>query len=232
MKKTCLLIFVALMSLSPALFAQQDARENNNDLDAEEVARRVQAFYKETQDFQAHFRQTYTDVAAGDSKVSQGQVFFKKPGKMRWDYLHPEDRTRRDKLYVSDGSAFYIYEYEFQQVFKQCLADSQLPTSLRFLMGEGELLEEFDVEFARGSTRDAPVLRLVPKQPTPQYKELRFTVHPQDFQVTKTVLYDPYGNTNAIEFRQMMVNRNLPDSGFEFRPPQGARLINPQKSCP
>jgi outer membrane lipoprotein carrier protein len=207
------------------------AQRAPGNMSAEEVARRIQDFYRQTSDFQAHFRQTYTDVAAGESKRSEGRVFFKKPGMMRWDYHQPGDANKRDKVLVSDGKVFWIYEFEFQQVFKQCLADSQLPTSLRFLMGQGELLEEFNVELTSRSTAQRPELKLTPKQPTGQYKELRFVLDPQTFQVTRTTIFDPYGNSNQIDFSRILVNRNLPDSGFAFTPPKGSRVLNPQESC-
>lgn len=197
----------------------------------QEIADKVQGFYRATTDFQAKFTQTYTDIAAGDKKVSFGRVYFKKPGKMRWDYYKGKDAKKRDKIYVSDGNAFWIYETEFQQVFKQCLNESQLPTSLRFLMGEGDLLKEFDAAFAKGSSEKNPKLRLTPKEATSRYKALEFEVDATTFQVLKTTIFDPYGNTNEILFEQALVNRKLPDSGFEFKVPKGAREINPQKVC-
>lgn len=200
-------------------------------LSAQEVAERIQNFYQKTVDFQSTFTQTYTDVAAGEAKTSTGTVYFKKPGKMRWDYNQAKDAKKRDKVLVSDGSTFWIYEFEFQQVFKQCLSESQLPTSLRFLMGEGDLLAEFNVELTARSTATRPELKLVPKEPTAQYRELRFVVDPDTFQVVRTTIFDPYGNTNQIDFTKTRVNRNLPDSGFEFKAPKGARVLNPQKTC-
>jgi outer membrane lipoprotein carrier protein len=98
-------------------------------------------------------------------------------------------------------------------------------------MGEGELLDEFDVELTDDSTAEAPILELTPKEPTSHYRMLRFELDPETFQVAKTTVYDPYGNTNEIDFRNMRVNRSLPDSGFEFEPPEGARLLNPEKQC-
>ena len=201
------------------------------DMSAEDVAERVQRFYKETEDFHGEFKQVYTDIAAGDTKVNHGKVYFKKPGKMRWDYYTSEALDERKKTLVSDGKKFWIYELEFQQVFKQCLDDSQLPTSLKFLMGQGDLLEDFDVSFADGSSAEAPELALVPKEPTPKYKKVHFQVDPETFQVDKTTVFDPYGNTNEIDFRDTKLNKNLPDSGFEFEPPEGARMLNPQKEC-
>ncbi|MEZ4460002.1 MAG: outer membrane lipoprotein carrier protein LolA [bacterium] len=196
-----------------------------------QMAQKIQDFYRATTDFQAKFTQTYTDVAAGDKKVSYGRVYFKKPGKMRWDYHKSKDSTKRDKIYVSDGNAFWIYETEFQQVFKQCLSESQLPTSLRFLSGEGELLKDFDVAFSKTSTAANPKLMLTPKEPTSRYKAIEFLVNKDTFQVLKTTIFDPYGNTNEIVFDAALVNRKLPDSGFEFKTPKGAREINGQKTC-
>jgi outer membrane lipoprotein carrier protein len=150
---------------------------------------------------------------------------------MRWDYYKSESLADRKKTLVSDGKVFWVYELEFQQVFKQCLAKSQLPTSLKFLMGQGNLLEDFDVSFADGSSKETPQLALVPKKPTPKYKKVHFQVDPETFQVDKTTVFDPYGNTNAIDFQKTKLNKNLPDSGFAFEPPEGARMLNPQKEC-
>lgn len=199
---------------------------------AKETAKKVQAFYKTTKDYQADFTQTYNDLAAGTAKASKGKVYFKKPGRMRWDYKKASDPKKMEKLYVSDGSKFWVYEYDFKQVFKQCLKESQLPTSLSFLMGQGDLLKEFKVTFASNSTDSAPKLRLVPKTKTSKYKQIIFTVNPKTYQVEKTELFDPYGNSNLIEFKNAKVNKNLPDRGFDFVPPKDARVLNPLKQCP
>lgn len=212
--------------VAPAL-----AQEGPEGMSAEDVAERVQRFYGETEDFQAAFLQTYTDVAAGESKLSRGRVYFKKPGMMRWDYYSADNANQRDRVLVSDGDVFWVYEFEFQQVFKQCLEESQLPTTLRFLMGEGDLLEDFDVAFAVNSTPEVPMLELTPKEATAHYRMIHFELDAETFQVEKTVIFDPYGNSNEIDFRNTRVNRNLPDSGFAFEPPEGARLLNPQKQC-
>jgi outer membrane lipoprotein carrier protein len=201
------------------------------DLSAEEVARRIQKFYKQTKDYRAPFKQMYTDKAAGETKTNYGKVYFKKPGKMRWDYYASESRDDRTKTLVSDGDMFWIYELEFQQVFKRCLDESKLPTSLKFLMGQGNLLQDFDVGFTDESTAERPELELVPEKPTPKYKKLHFQVDPEVYQVEKTTVFDPYGNTNEIDFGEAKLNSNLPDSGFEFEPPEGARLLNPEKDC-
>ena len=225
---TAALIVVVLSAVSVTALGDDSA--DAGDLSAEEVAERVQHFYAETEDFQAAFVQEYTDIAAAETSQSRGRVYFKKPGMMRWDYYHA-DRDERDRMLVADGDYFWVYEYEYQQVFQQCLEESQLPTALRFMMGEGDLLEEFEVELADASTADNPVLELEPREPTADYRKLEFVLDGSSFEVARSTLYDPYGNTNEIQFHDARVNQNLSADGFEFEPPEGARLLNPEQQC-
>lgn len=221
---TCLLTLLALSSSASAQDAQQDSPD--------ELARKMQSFYDKTSDFQASFKQTYTDVAAGESKESVGKVYIKKPGMMRWDYYKVKDKkTELHKSMIADGKAFWIYELEFKQVFKECIAESKLPTSVSFLMGKGDLLKSFDVTMAEKSTDKNPILKLTPKKPTSKYKELRFVLDGTTYQVLKTTIYDPYGNTNEIVFGKVKFNANLEAKKFSFSPPKDARQLNPQKTC-
>lgn len=231
------LLLTAAVGLSGALatnaaHAQQTPPAKK--LTANDLAKKMQEFYKNTRDFKAKFKQVYSDVAAGDTKESYGRVYFKRKGKMRWDYYEASKKTKKQelkKLLISDGNVFWVYEPQFKQVFKECLQNSKLPTSLRFLMGQGDLLKDFDAKLSKKSTDAKPVLTLTPKKPTSKYKQLEFVIHAETFQVLRTTIYDPYGNTNEITFAEMALNKNLPDKGFSFKPPKGARLLNPQKKC-
>lgn len=236
MKRRALPLFASMLALGAAgvLMTASAATAQESEENADEVARKMQAFYDKTKDFQASFKQVYTDQAAGESKTSVGNVYIKKPGMMRWDYY----QAGKDKKYalhksmIADGKAFWIYELEFQQVFKECLSNSKLPTSVSFLMGEGDLLESFDATLTDWSTDKRPVLKLVPKKPTSKYKELRFVLDGGTYQVLKTTIYDPYGNTNEIVFSKVKFNGNLDAKKFQFTPPKSARQLNPEKSCP
>lgn len=230
------LLLLCGLALTSITASAQDAKPTATDTappSAESVARQMQAFYDRTADFQASFKQTYTDLAAGDTKVSVGKVYIKKPGKMRWDYYKEvKGKQTLEKNMVSDGKVFWVYEHEFKQVFKECIETSKLPTSVTFLMGQGNLLESFNATLDAASTTERPVLKLIPKEPTPNYKELHFVIDGKTFQVLKTTIFDPYGNTNEIVFSKVLFDKNLPDKGFQFEVPKGARQLNPQQTCP
>ena len=60
---------------------------------ARALAHRVHAYYAQTKDFSATFRQHYTYTAIGRVEDSEGLVQVKKPGLVRWDYEKPERRS-------------------------------------------------------------------------------------------------------------------------------------------
>jgi len=63
-----------------------------------EVVRRLQARYDSTKDFTADFSEAVEAATLGKTLESSGQVFFKRPGRMRWEFVEPEQQT-----IVADG---------------------------------------------------------------------------------------------------------------------------------
>ena len=186
---------------------------------------KIQKFYDSTRDLHAHFDQVLESGIGGKKKAS-GEVWLKKPGKMRWDYAKPEK-----KLMLSDGQTLWVYEPEDEQAFKQDLRSSTLPASVSFLFGQGRLAEEFTI------TVDHPkdlaqsgevVLKLVPKVATASYRYLHFVVDPKSGLVRETVIYDQQGGTNTLSFNGVETNRGVADSRFKFAPPAGTKILSPR----
>jgi len=205
---------VWLAQLDPA-----DGSDGGAEITLDEIVARVQASYDRVDDFVADFTQEYTNVALGDTDTSTGRVHFLKPGMMRWDYVSPMFR-----IFVSDGSALWIYEPEEGLYYTQPLADSDLPSALRFLMGDGRIEEDFEI--SRVDDRAGRlVLELVPVEDEGQYTKLRFVVDPETWSVTETTIYDPLGNTNRIRFSNREENVGYEAADFRFVPPEGATRV-------
>ena len=164
----------------------------------------------------------------GGKKKASGEVWLKKPGKMRWDYAKPER-----KLMLSDGQTLWVYEPEDEQAFKQDLRSSTLPLSVTFLLGQGRLSEEFAISLVHpegiGQPDDA-VLKLVPKTPTSAYRYLLFVVDPSSGLVRATVIYNQDGGTNHLTFTGVETNRGVEDAKFKFSPPQGTHILSGGRS--
>ena len=191
------------------------------------VIARVQSRYDQAKDFQARFTQKYSRQVVGRETVFAGQVHFKKPGRMRWDYDKPEAR-----MFLSNGQLLWLYEPEEKQAFKQDLKSSQLPAALAFLMGKGRIADEFEVAWSNdtrfGRTEDYR-LSLRPKQPQSTYKSIVFVVDAGDFSVRESVLVDQQGNANHFVFSDLKINAKVSDEVFRWSPPAGVRVIDTGK---
>jgi len=191
------------------------------------VIEKMQKNYDQAKDFKAHFSQKYTNVAFNRTKVSSGEVTFKKGGRMRWDYDKPDPQ-----MFVSDGRVLWLYEPADKQAFKQDLKQSQLPGALAFLMGKGKLTDEFEIapagEIAYGSKTDYR-LSLKPKQPQATYKSIYFIVDAKSFYVIESVLVNAQGDINDITFSDVKVNTKVDDKLFNFTVPAGVRTIDTGK---
>lgn len=204
-------------------------------LDARTVAALVQSFYDQTQSVQSEFHQTYYLKLYDRYERSRGQVAFKKPGKMRWDYARPNG-----KVIVSDGQRIQVFEpgegNDPAQIFEQDLDEHQLPQAFAFLTGTGRLDSDFTfrlLDARRQGFEGGHVLELRPRQPSPHYDRILFYVRiigeggRRAGVVQRVLIIDPSGNRNRFDFIDLRFNRPLPDTRFRFQPPAGTRRVRP-----
>jgi outer membrane lipoprotein carrier protein len=183
------------------------------------IARRVQAFYAQTKDFSAGFRQRYTYVAIGRVEESEGIVQVKKPGMVRWDYAKPDRRT----LYI-EGRTLWIWRPDDQEAqVKRDFGGEQLSSAFTFLWGKGNLLKDFSPR-AVAAPEGLPkgdALELMPIKAMPGIRKLLFVVG-KDGQVLASVVTNPQGDINQILFDGAKIDQGLSESLFHFAPPKGA----------
>ena len=124
---------ILLLAAGDAAPASASAQAKLVRLDLPAVVARVQSRYDQAKDFQAHFTQNYSRSVVGRVTVSAGQVHFKKPGRMRWDYDKPEAR-----MFLSNGQFLWLYEPSEKQAFKQDLEDIAVTGSPGLPLGQGQ----------------------------------------------------------------------------------------------
>ena len=211
------------MLIMAALVSVAQAQEKKSTESPATVVARVQKYYDNTKDLRAKFEQQIESASRAPSKAS-GEVWLKKPGKMRWDYVKPDKN-----LIVSDGSTMWFYDVEDEQAYKQDLKGSTLPAQVSFLLGEGKLDKEFDASITKvdGLAPDELALKMVPKVGTTAYRYLVFVVDGKTGQVKKTIIYGQDGSTNTISFVDVQQNKGVDDGKFKFSPPSGTHILKP-----
>jgi outer membrane lipoprotein carrier protein len=210
------------LATAPVLYlaAPATAAPATSPVTAAEAVDRVQAFYASIKQVTASFRQAVTNDTFGSTKTSDGTVWIMKPGKMRWDYLEKKkDKVEVKKSFISNGSYLYVVEHDNKQVTKKNLSQDLMPVAVTFLYGKGDLKAEFTSELdtsGKYGGKDEIVLKLTPKQPSAQYKNLILVVNPQDFHVTQSIIIDSSNNVNHFRFFTPDFEKPIKESWFEF----------------
>jgi outer membrane lipoprotein carrier protein len=187
---------------------------------ANDVVDGVQKFYANITNVTATFKQNVHNAQFGTDKESTGTVWLKKPGKMRWDYV--EKKNNKDvlkKAFISNGTTLFDVEPGNLQFIKKNLANDVMPVAVSFLYGKGDLKNEFNAVLDTTNTfgtKDDLVLKLTPKQPSAQYKNLYLVVDKTDFHAKESIIIDSSNNVNHFTFNNPDWKTAINDSSFEF----------------
>ncbi|MBI5887226.1 MAG: outer membrane lipoprotein chaperone LolA [Deltaproteobacteria bacterium] len=199
--------------------------------DVDGIVAGLQAKYETVNSLGADFTQEVFSKSAKKPFTSTGKVFFKKPGKMRWQYAGenkgaepPEGAQPLQDELISDGKTVWFFQSDLNQVMERKADSSMSGISTDFLSGIGSLKKDFNVKLA-SSTTDAHRLELTPKQPQPNVKRIFITLDMKTGIIVKTSVEDPLGTVTEVSFRNVKLNVSVKDSFFEFGAPKGVSVI-------
>jgi outer membrane lipoprotein carrier protein len=194
-----------------------------------EIVAKVQGQYDAHGDFKANFLQESMVKSLGRKQVSEGVVFFKKPGKMRWNYQKPFKQE-----IVSDGKTLWSYRPEEKQVLVSPMsqaAQGKVPST--FLAGLGNLKLDFQVRWGKDpSPQDNYLLELTPNEFQGSLEKLFLLIDRKNFRILQAKIQDIMGNTTQISFSKAQFDNRLPDSLFTFTPPKGTEVFQMPGASP
>lgn len=195
------------------------------DLTCDIVVARLQARYQSIKTIESDFEQETTQRSFNQRHLAEGKVYFKKPGRMRWDYLKPD----RQEI-VTDGKTLWIYIAAEKRIHKydaRAYLDVQL--TMNFFLGQGDFERDF-VIFTSPETKQAPerfyILTLLPRHTHPQVREMKLWIEKDGFLVDSILSTDHLGNTTLLRFKRQLINGILDDNVFVLAPPKGIKVID------
>ncbi len=175
----------------------------------------IQTQYQSILSFSGHFTQTSfranSEVAP---RTAEGEVSYKRPGKMRWLYAAPEEQ-----LLVTNGETLWLYDTLLENVTIQKLEKLTDGTALSFLLGLGDLNEDFKRRKISNSLLKSPqglIVELEPHKETANLAFIQLEVDPGSYNLRTIVLMDQHGNYRTIALESMSYNLALEDKYFEF----------------
>ena len=191
---------------------------------AAEVADAVHAFYERQPGFQAHFSQVVKKKGLAQGITREGAVYLQrgdaasqKPGKMRWEYPNEE------VFYFCDGLTLWAYERRERLATKVPVKNSQVYQATSYLVGQGHLASDFQLELIAAADAATVALKLTPKKGTQVMRSLTLLVDRATGAVRGSRLIDPLGDETALAWKDIQYQATE-DKAFEWTPPAGVQV--------
>ncbi|OGW91644.1 MAG: hypothetical protein A3K11_12770 [Nitrospirae bacterium RIFCSPLOWO2_12_FULL_63_8] len=222
------LMLLGSVCFSGNALAAGDQSQEKGSKEVREVVKKIQARYEQTKDLQAEFRQVTTIEGFATPLTSSGNLFIKKPGKLRWDYREPDVQ----EIYVN-GNDLMMYVPQHKQVLVGKLTQmsaSQAP--LQLLQGAAKLDEHFEAQATPGGERGEggiPLVTLIPKEAGPESVKtvVRIVVEaqPKTYFIKTVSIHEVSGNVATFQFSNLQPNTGLKGTLFEFAVPPGVEVV-------
>src|SRR5271170_6390283 len=198
--------------------ARPVAAEVSVPLQSSTLVDRVQDHYQHTQSFSAKFSEELTGIGR-PKLIRSGQVFFKRPGKMRWEFATPQK-----EIVVSDGHKLYNYQPDLNQVIELPIERAfKSAAPLAFLLGIGNMRRDFTASLPLSTPTDQLLhMILVPKGGGDR---IELGLDPSNYDLMTVEVTDALGNTTSITFSQVRTNIQLSDALFDFQVPPGVDVV-------
>ncbi|MBI3549840.1 MAG: outer membrane lipoprotein carrier protein LolA [Elusimicrobia bacterium] len=166
----------------------------------------------------AKYRQSVVVTETGIAQQIEGTVDYSKPSRLHIEHVKPERQT-----VVSDGKQIWVHRLEQNQVIQSNLDDWRKadPVAGRFLdLGNySALMQTYDVAF------DSKTL-VVLVRPKESGSDLRLKLHLSGPALFPAETELSVGQMRIkTSFEDVRFNVALPDSLFQFTPPEGAEVF-------
>jgi outer membrane lipoprotein carrier protein len=141
---------------------------------------------------------------------------------MRWEYTEPAG-----KLLVGDGELIHMYSPLTNQVTRFPLKETpDLRAPLAFLLGRLNFERLF--RQLRLETIDGSPAVVGEGRPGDSYHRVEFSYDPKTYALRGLKVFGRDESLTTFRFANERTNPRLDPSRFEFRPPPGAEIVDPE----
>jgi outer membrane lipoprotein carrier protein len=171
--------------------------------------------------FSAAFDQEATIKAMQITDTAQGQLFVRRPGKMRWEYTAPEPQ-----IIITDGASLWVYRPLDKQVMT-----GKAPTffgdgkGAGFLADIRQVRKSFAVDQVKSEMAGEYRLRLTPRQKTPDVTAVFLSISADTFIITDVVTVNAYGDETWIKLKDYSFDQDFGSEVFSFDIPPGTDVL-------
>lgn len=209
---------------------------------AKAIAQLLEEHYRHAQTLRAVFLERYS-AGPREARIESGTVYFRRPGRMRWEYEAPEK-----KLFLADGKTVWFYVPADRTVTKAPIKESSdWRTPLALLTGRAnlsKLCNRIDLIEQKNTPPGHAVLRCLPKgEPKPpansaseqdstelpgavDFTEVLLEVNSSNGELASVRIRQAGGIEIEYRFGDWQEGLPLPEDMFQFRPPEGVAIVD------
>ncbi|MGB9892864.1 MAG: LolA family protein [Candidatus Saccharicenans sp.] len=193
-----------------------------NILSPQEIALRLEQKLKSVNTLRADFKQYYYSTTVQEPVVAHGQVFIRRPDRMRWEYNSPEKQ-----IFLLKDNKFWLYFPEDNQLIKNA-AESEIQESeiLGLLSGNFSLQSRYEIGFNPFPTdqKNSYQLKLTPREES-QFVYILLEIDRDSWLILKAVFFEPVGSKLEYQFSRIKINQKLSEELFELKIPPDCEII-------
>jgi outer membrane lipoprotein carrier protein len=224
MRKDLFRYMAVLLLVCCCLIVYPRTGYSQSPLAVHEILKKTGSTYQRTQAFTADFNQTVTSAVASNIMTeASGKLYYEKPRQMRWEYERPESQ-----MFVANQQLAWLYVPSEKQI---TLSDPKRifshPLAQTFFDGVGELKKHYDVTLDhKQSSKEAAVLKLMPRQEDPEIKTLYFSIDLQSYRISMIEVHNALGNVNRITLTSQRATASLDPKLFQLDVPPSVDILD------
>jgi len=216
-----LLFFAGQVAFASDLSSKTASNPDASRLSLDEVIQKVEKHYS-VSGFTADFSQTSSIKAMEITDSASGKAFFKRSGKMRWEYETPDRQ-----VIITDAKTLWVFRPEDNQVMiGKAPSFFKGGKGFSFLSDMKVIRQKFDIVLEKETEKGFFVLKLLPREKTYDIVEIFLWISRNTFDVVKILTYNSYGDETRIVFNNIQLKEKLDDSLFTFKVPEGTEVLN------
>lgn len=197
-----LAVFLLLANVSPEI---QQA-------EPEKFTAELQAFYTTVRTLQANFTQNKHSALFHQPLVTEGEFYFEKPEKIRWEQTVPQPN-----YFIINGDAFI--QFDGKKRTEQAKGGMQADLFKSFILNtiNGSILQDKDFEHTFERVNNEQKITLVPTNKRLKKRISRIVLHfnVDNLLLNKMMIFESDTDYTEVFFRQQKVNEKINPDKFE-----------------